>query len=99
MNTTKKNIKIILCDNVDGNNILEENGAKNSEEIKYEFTSPCTPQKNGVVERRFDTLYSWMRAMMAPIGLHESLKTEIWSEGSATTTKLENIVVNPHEEK
>ena len=32
-------------------------------------------------------------------GLHENLKTVLWPKCVATVTKLENIMVNPHEEK
>ena len=37
-----------------------------------------------------------MGVMMAYMGLHESLKIEMWFECAVTTTKLENIMVNPH---
>ena len=40
-----------------------------------------------------------MRVMMVHEGLHENIKTGIWPECAATTTKLENIKVNPHKEK
>ena len=90
----KKNAKIILCDNAGENKALEENRMKNFKVIKFEFTSPGTPQKNGVVEHGFATLYSRMRATMAHAGLHENLNTGLWSECEATATKLENIVVN-----
>ena len=48
--TMNKNVKIICCDNAGENKTLEENFMKNSEEIKFEFTSPGNPQQNGVVE-------------------------------------------------
>ena len=57
MKTTKKNVKIFRCDNSGINKTLEENCMKSFEEIKFEFRSPGTPQKNGVVEWVFDTLY------------------------------------------
>ena len=72
---------------------------KNSEEIKFEFMSPGTPQKNGVVEQGFAALYSRMRAMMTHMGLHKNLKTGLCPECAATATKLKNIMVKPHEEK
>ena len=37
--------------------------------------------------------------MMACVVLHKNLKTGLWTECAATTTKPENIVINPHEEK
>ena len=42
----------------------------NFEEIKFEFTSPGTPQKYGVVEQRFFTLYSRMQSTMSQVGIH-----------------------------
>ena len=69
------------------------------EEINSEFTSPCTPHKNGVVEQGFDIIHSHMCAMMAHTGVYENLNTDLWTECAATTNKIENIMVNPHEEK
>ena len=40
------------------------------EENNFEFTPPGTPQQNGMVERVFPTIYSWMCAMMAKLRLH-----------------------------
>ena len=72
---------------------LEENCVKNSKEIK------STPQKNSVVERGFATLYLQMRVIMLHAGLHENLNNGICPKCAATTTKIENIMVNPHKEK
>jgi hypothetical protein len=49
---------------------LEEDG------IKHEFSSPCTPQQNGVVERKNRTLLDMARTML------EEYKTsdEFWAE-------------------
>ena len=92
----KKNIKIFCCDNAGENKTLKENWAKNFEEIKFEVTSSGTPQKNGVVEREFATIYSRMCAMMAQVVLHENLNTALWPKCAATTTKPRKIMVNPH---
>ena len=97
MKTTKKNIKIFRCDNSGINKTLEENCMKSFEEIKFEFTSPGTPQKNGVVEWVFDTIYYRMSAMITHEGLCEKLKTDLWPECAVTATKVGNIMVNPHE--
>ena len=64
MNTKKKNFKITCCDNAGKNKTLEENCTKKFEEINFEFVSPSTPQKNGVIERGFTTLYSCMIMMV-----------------------------------
>ena len=45
----KKDVIIIRCDNAGENKTLEKNCGNNFEEIKFEFTSPDTLQKNDVV--------------------------------------------------
>ena len=37
--------------------------------------------------------------MMSHTGINENPKTDLWTECASTTTKLENIMVNPHKEK
>ena len=37
--------------------------------------------------------------MMAHTKIHENIKTSLCKKCAATATKLENIMVNPHEEK
>ena len=72
---------------------------KNSEEIKFEFTSPGTPQKNDVIEQGFATRYSIMRAVMTNAGINENLKICLWTECAATPNKLENIMVKQYKDK
>ena len=36
---------------------------------------------------------------MTHVGLHENLRTGLWLKCAETATKLENIMVNPHEEE
>ena len=43
--------------------------------------------------------YSWMRAMIEHVELHENFKTGIWPEFTATNAKLENVMVRPHKDK
>ena len=40
-----------------------------------------------------------MHDMIVHAGINENLKTDIWPECAATSKKLENIMVNPQEEK
>ena len=51
-----------------------------------------------MVEQGFATIYYQMRATMVHTVLHENLKTGLWPKCAATSTKLENIMVKPHEE-
>ena len=45
----RENSKTIYGDNTGENKILGENYMKNLEEIKFQFTSPSTPQKSNMV--------------------------------------------------
>ena len=94
-----KSVKIIRSDNAGEKKTLEENCMENFEEIKFEFTSLGTPQKNGVAEQGFATLYSRMLAIMMHMGLHKNFKTGLWIECTETVNKLESIMIKPHEEK
>ena len=82
-----------------GENKTLENLCEMFKKIKVEFTSPVTPQQNGVVEGGFYTLYPRILMMMAHVGIHENFKTGICPECVVTMTKLINIMVKPHEEK
>ena len=52
-----------------------------------------------MVERVFATLYSWMRTMMAHMGLYYNPKTGLWTEFTETANTLENIMLNMYKEK
>ena len=97
MKIMKKNHRIFFCENASEDKTLKENYAI-LEEINFEFKSPGTPQKNEVILWGLATLYSWMRTMMAHAILYDNIKTGLWSKCAATATKLQNIMVNSHEE-
>ena len=99
MKNMKKKVKISCCENVGEIKTIEENCANCFEGIIFEFTSSGTLQKNVAIECGFATLSSWMRVIMDHMGLCENLKTVIWPEYLVTVTKLETMMVNPHEEK
>ena len=42
----------------------EELSKKEGLGIKFEYTSPVSPQQNGKCERKFDTLYGKVRSML-----------------------------------
>ena len=71
-------------------------GAVNSNlTFKFEFTAPHTLQHNGIVERKFATLYGRIRSMFYGCGMTEGLEIRkgLWCECANTATKHENIVV------
>ena len=59
--------------------------------IKFEFSGPRTPQRNGKVERKFQTFYGRIRATLNSAGLKEKLRSGVWAECAMTITFLSNI--------
>ena len=59
-------------------------------EIVVEYTSPRTPQQNGLVERAFAVIYSTIRAMFEQAGLPGSLREKCWEETVGMATFLNN---------
>ena len=87
-------IQKIQCDNAGENIKFKEKCDQEGINIKFEFTSPGTPQQNGVVERSFATLYGRVRSMMNGAGFTKEKQEELWCEASNTATKLENVCSN-----
>ncbi|KAG7336872.1 reverse transcriptase RNA-dependent DNA polymerase, partial [Nitzschia inconspicua] len=54
-------VKTIRCDNAGENKMLEQACRKQGLQIIFEYTAPGTPQQNGVVERKFATLFGKIR--------------------------------------
>ena len=61
--------------------------------INFEYTTPNTPQFNGVVERKFQSLYNKLRATLFESGLTYELSNLLWDECASTVTTLDNICV------
>jgi hypothetical protein len=67
--------------------ILGVNGAL----IKFEFSGPRIPQRNGNVEMKFQTLYGQICAILNDAGLEGETRSGVWSECANTVTFLSNI--------
>jgi transposase InsO family protein len=52
-----KNVKFLRLDNAGENFELEKLCKQQNVDVKFEFSGPRTPQRNGKVERKFPTLY------------------------------------------
>ena len=89
-NTGHKVYKLRL-DNEGENWELEDKCLKHILGIKFEYTTPNTPQHNGVVERKFQSLYNKLRATLFESGLTIELCNTLWAEYESTVTTLENI--------
>jgi hypothetical protein len=50
-------VNYIRCDDSGENKVFYNHCCLNGELIKFEFSGPRTPQRNGKIERKFQTLY------------------------------------------
>ena len=93
MKAQGKEVKKIRCDNAGENVSFEERAGAMNLGLKFEYTAARTPEQNGKVERKFQTLFGKLRAMLKDAGLPGGIKKGVWTEGAATATKLENLLV------
>ena len=92
-------LQYILCDNAGENKILEKKIYPLEISVQFEYTPRDTPQHNGVVERKYQTLLSRMREMMNGAGIHGYLRKKLWEECAQTCTLLQNILVVKNDQK
>ena len=85
------NVKFIRCDDSGENKALFEECHSKGYGIKFEFSGPRTPQRNGKVERKFQTFFGRIRAMLNSAGLKDNLRSGVWAECAMTVTFLSNI--------
>jgi hypothetical protein len=85
-------VKLIRCDDAGENMTMKNDPEIKSFGIKFEFSGPRTPQRNGKVERNFQILYGRIRAMLNGAGLEGELRDKIWAECVMNVTYLSNII-------
>jgi hypothetical protein len=73
-------VRFIRCDDAGENMTMKNDPEIKAFGIKFEFLSPRTPQRNGKVEKKFQTLYGRIRAMLNGAGLEGELRDKIWAE-------------------
>ena len=86
------NVKFIRCDDAGENMSMKNDQGIKSFGVKFEFSGPRTPQRNGKVERKFQTFYGRIRSMLNGAGLKGDLRNKIWAECVMTTTYLSNVI-------
>ena len=67
--------------------------------IKFEFSGPLTPKRNGKVERKFQNLYGRIREMMNDSGIEGEFCEGLWAECASTASFYEDIIVNKGKKK
>src|SRR5210317_14677 len=85
------NVRYIRMDNAGENNTLAKTLNNSPYDIRVEFTSPNTPEQNGVVERAFAALYGKLCATYLKTNLSENLKDKLKGEAVRTLTITDNI--------
>lgn len=93
--TIKHIVKKIRCDNAGENNALEKLCEKEELGIKFEYTSPGSPQFNGKVERKFATLFARVRTMMNSAKIPRKMREGLWAEAADTASQIEDRIVTP----
>ena len=61
--------------------------------VTFEFSGPRTPQRNGKVERKFQTLYGKIRAMFNASGIDGEIRHGLWAECASTASFYENRII------
>ena len=85
-------VKIIRCDNAGENQSFEVTSKQEGLGLIFEYTAPNTPQQNGRVERKFQTLFGRVRAMLAGFGIENPLRNRFRSKSANTATHLDNFL-------
>jgi hypothetical protein len=87
-----QNVRFIRCDNAGKNMTIKNDPDIKSFSIKFEFSGSRMPQRNGKVERKFQTLYGRIREMLNGADLEGELRDEIWAERVMNVTHSSNII-------
>jgi hypothetical protein len=90
-------VKFILCDDSRENKALFDECRSKGYNVKFEFFGPQTPQCNGKVERKFQTFFGRIRAMLNNAGVKDQLRSGVWAECAMTVTSIKNKEVCPYE--
>jgi hypothetical protein len=89
-------VKTIRCDDAGENKMLETLCVRVPLGIHFEYTAPGTPQYNGCVERKFATLYGWVRTMLNAAKLLKDIRQGVWAECAKMASDIEDMVVIPN---
>jgi hypothetical protein len=94
-----KELSTVRLDDAGENFALEKRCKQQNLQLKFEYSVPWTPQRNGKVERNFQTLYVRTRAMMNSAGIEGEFCKGLWAECASTATFYESIIVNREKKK
>ena len=95
----KRTVKFLRLDDAGENFALEKACKQLNLGVKFEFSGPRTPQRNGKVERKFQTLYGKIRAMFNDSGIENEIRHGLWAECASTATFYENRITNKEKQQ
>jgi transposase InsO family protein len=87
-----QNVRFIRYDDAGKNMTIKNDPEIKSFGIKFEFSGPRTPQRNGKNERKFQTLYGRIQAILNGANLEGELRDKIWAGCVMNVTYLSNII-------
>jgi hypothetical protein len=96
MKSRQTPITYIQCDKSGENNYFHKLVKENGFNIKFEFTSPHTPQQNCRVERKFAIMYRYMRTILNQAQLTDTIKQKLWAEAAQHSTNIRNAICTPN---
>jgi hypothetical protein len=73
-------VKLFRLDDSGKNYTLEKECNQQNLAVKFEYSGPRTPQRNGKVERKFQTLYGRIRSIMNDSEIDGEFRDELWAE-------------------
>ena len=93
LNNIGYTVKFLRCDDAGEHGpklvkVCEQHG------ITLEYTGRNTPQRNGIVERRFQTDGERATAALISAGIPPYIRNYIWAEVSKSASELNNITMN-----
>jgi hypothetical protein len=92
-------VKYVRLDDARENYSIERASKEKYLGIKFEFSVPRTPQRNGKFKRKLQKLYGSVISKLNDAGMKEEMKQGIWAECASTATFYANILVNRDSEK
>jgi hypothetical protein len=60
--------------------------------VKFDLSNPRILQRNGKVERKFQTFFERIRTMLKSAGVKDQLRSRVWAEYANTVTFLLNVI-------
>ena len=88
----KTYVVFIRLDDARENYALEKTCNQQNLKVKFEYSGPLRPQRNGEVEFKFQTLYGRTRAMINDSGIEGEIRNGLWPECAATPTYYETLL-------